>query len=159
MNAEWKDVCTTIQHGMPVNKTSKEVVESIGSWHQFVRSLSLEMSVAVGHSVTVPLRRDHSADPQKRLQDDCLVLATDHIIETEFDIPNASSRIHVCADIKRRTVSASMRLRAPEDKVRAKARINWIFSQLKNCTDDTLIVKVIWPSRVPDTFATLGKLR
>ena len=80
---------------MPVNKTPKEVVESIGSWHQFVRSLSLETSVAFGHSVTVPLRRDHCADPQKRLQDDCLALATDQIIETEFDIPNASSLIHI----------------------------------------------------------------
>lgn len=159
MNSEWKDVCTTIQHGMPVNKASNEVVESIGSWHQFVRGLSLEMSVAVGQSVTVPLRREHNADPQKRLLDDCQSLANDHIVETEFDIPNAASRIRLCADIKRRTVSASMRLRAPEDKVRAKARINWIFSQLKNCTDDSLIVKVVWPSRMPDTFATLGKLR
>lgn len=159
MCGEWKDVCTTIQHGMPVIKTSKGVVESIGCWHQFVRSLSLEMSVAVGHSVTVPLRREHNFDPQKRLLDDALALANDHIVETEFDIPNAASRIRLCADIKRRTVSASMRLRAPEDKVRAKARINWIFSQLKNCSDDSLIIKVIWPSRMPDTFATLGKLR
>lgn len=159
MNSGWKDVCTTIQHGMPVNKTSAEVTDSIANWHQFVRSLSLEMSVAVGHSVTVPLRREYNADPQKRLLDDCQTLATDQIVETEFDIPNAASRIRVCADIKRRTVSASMRLRAPEDKVRAKARINWIFSQLKNCVDDSLIIKVIWPSRIPDTFATLGKLR
>ena len=159
MNAEWKDVCTAIQNGMTVNKTSKEATESVGSWHQFVRSLSLEMSVAVGRSVTVALRREYYSDPQKRLLDDCQKLSTQHTLESEFEVPDAASRIKFVADFKRRTISASMRLRAPEDRVRAKARVNWIFQQLKNCEDDTLLVKLILPSRIADTFITLGKLK
>lgn len=159
MNAEWKDVCTAIQNGAPVSKASKEVIESVSSWHQLVRGLSLEMSVAVGRSVTVPLRRDYYSEPQKRLNDDCQLLAVENRLESEFDIPNAASRIKFCADFKRRTISASMRIKAPEDKVRAKARINWMFQQLKNCPDDNLLVKVVWPSRVADTFITLGKLK
>lgn len=159
MNAEWKDVCTSIQNGAPVNKSSNEVTESVNCWHQFIRGLSLEMSVAVGRSVVVPLKREYANDPQKRLTDECLTLATDNSLEAEFDIPNAASRIKFCSDFKRRTVSASMRLKAPEDKVRAKARINWIFQQIKNCTDDNLLIRIVWPSRVPDTFVTLGKLK
>ena len=159
MNSEWKDVCASIQNGITPNKAAKEVTESVHGWHQFVRSLSLEMSVAVGRSVTVPLRREHYNDPQKRLLDDSLSLATDNCLESEFDVPNAASRIRFCADFKRRTISASMRLKAPEDRVRAKARINWLFQQVKNCTDDELLIKTIWPSRIADTFVTLGKLK
>jgi hypothetical protein len=159
MNAGWKDVCTTIHSAMPVGKASTEVIESVSSWHQFVRSLSLEMSVAVGRSVTVPLRREYVRDPAKRLADDCQALATGHSLEAEFEIPNAASRIKFVADFKRRTVSCSMRLHAPEDRVKAKSRINWLISQLKNFPDDNLLVKVIWPFRTPDTFGTLGDLK
>jgi len=159
MNSEWKDVCATIQSGMPVNKSGAEVTESVGSWHQFIRSLSLEMSVAVGQSVTVPLRREHMQDPLKRFSDDCNALACDHALETEFDIPHAASRIRFSVDFKRRSVGCSMKLKAPEDRVRAKARINWILSQLKNVPEEGLIVKVIWPFRTPDTFATLSALK
>jgi len=159
MNAEWKDICTAIQNGMTVNKSSKEVAESVGSWHQFVRGLSLEMSVAVGRSVVVPLRREYYNDPQKRLLDDCQQLATQNTLESEFEVPNAASRIKFTADFKRRTISASMRLKAPEDRVRAKARVNWMLQQLKNCPDDNLLVKIIWPSRITDTFITLAKLK
>ncbi|HWL07142.1 MAG TPA: hypothetical protein VNQ76_01900 [Planctomicrobium sp.] len=159
MNSEWKDVCGTIHSGMPVNKASTEVSECVGSWHQFIRSLSLEMSVAVGQSVTVPMKREYLQDSMKRLSDDCQSLATDHRLDAEFDIPHAASRIRYAVDFKRRTVSCSMKLKAPEDRVRAKARINWILSQLKNVADDRLIVKVSWPFRTPDTFATLAALK
>lgn len=159
MCPEWKDVCGTIQSGMPVSKGSPGVIECVSSWHQFVRSLSLEMSVALGHSVTVPLKREYLQEPQKRLSDDCQSLAVDHILEAEFDIPNAASRIKFCADFKRRTVRCTMRLKAPEDRVRARARINWLFNQIKNVPDDNLLVRVVWPFRTPDTFSTLGVLK
>jgi hypothetical protein len=159
MNAEWKDVCTTIHNGMPVNKSSREVVESVSSWHQFVRSLSLEMSVAVGRTVTVPLRREYLQDPAKRLADDCDSLTSVHALDAEFEIPNAASKIKFAADFQRRTVSCSMRLKAPEDRIRPKARINWLLNQLKTVTDENLLVKVIWPFRTPDTFATLAVLK
>jgi hypothetical protein len=34
-----------------------------------------------------------------------------------------------------------------------------MFQQLKNCPDDNLIIKTVWPSRIADTFVTLGKLK
>ncbi|MCE3232460.1 MAG: hypothetical protein K0R98_717 [Rickettsiaceae bacterium] len=158
MSTEWKNVATTIQNGLTVNKTSPDVLESVNNWHQFVRSLSLEMSVAVGRTVTVALRREYQNDPQKRIMEDCASLTAGKL-EAELDVPNAASRIKFSADFMRRTISTSMRLKAPEDKVRAKARINWLFSQIKNNADDNLLVKVIWPSRTPDTSATLGALK
>jgi len=109
--------------------------------------------------VTVPLRREFMQDPQKRLADDCQSLAVQNNLEAEFEIPNAASRIKFSADFKRRTVSCAMRLKAPEDRVRAKARINWMFNQLKHVPDDNLLIKVTWPFRTPDTFATLGVLK
>ncbi len=159
MNAEWKDVCTAIQNGVPVNKTAQSILESVSNWHQFVRSLSLEMSVAVGHSVSVPLRREHMQDHLKRLADDCQTLATNNKLEAEFEVPNAASRIKLSTDFKCRTVSCAMTLKAPEDRVRAKARVNWLFNQIKACDDDNLLIKANWPSRTPDTFATLKELK
>lgn len=159
MNSEWKDVCGAIQNGMPLNKSGVDVAECVNSWHQFVRAMSLEMSVAVGQSVVVPLRREYLQDPLKRRTDDCASLATEHVLGAEFDIPHAASRIRFTVDFKRRSATCSMKLKAPEDRVRPRARINWLVSQLKNISDDGVLVKVSWPSRTPDTFGALTALK
>ncbi|PUB83428.1 MAG: hypothetical protein DBP00_16235 [gamma proteobacterium symbiont of Ctena orbiculata] len=50
-----------------------------------------------------------------------------------------------------------MRVDAPNNKTRATASINWLTRQLKKLPDSDLIIKAIWPGRVPDTQCSLTK--
>jgi len=58
----------------------------------------------------------------------------------------------------RRTVSASMKLKAPLDRKSTKARINWLLRMLKD-DDPRLQIRAHWPGRAPATQEPLALLR
>jgi hypothetical protein len=71
MNPQWKDVCAAVQNAAPLNKNGEDVRETVATWHQFTRSLSLKFSLAVGRTVTLALKRQHKENADLRLQEDC----------------------------------------------------------------------------------------
>lgn len=159
MNAEWKDLCTLVQNRAPLNKNSKEVIEGMSAWHQYVRNISLDLCLMLGKNVTVSMKKAHREDAVARLQDDCQIFCNSRRMECELEIPNAASRLKLWADFETRSVNASMFLKAPEDKPTAKGRVGWLLHQLKACEEEELIVKASWPGRAPETLTALGKLR
>lgn len=159
MNGTWKDVCSSVQNRITLKKTAQEVIDSVGSWHQFIRNVSLHLSLAIGETTTIFLKKAHRDDPNKRLDDDAAQLANEQKLTAEFDIPDAASRIKLTADVETRSVTACMRVKAPEERATTKGRINWFVSQLKKTTNSDIMVRAIWPSRAPDTIATLSAIR
>lgn len=159
MNGTWKDVCTAVQNRIPLKKAAPEVQESVGSWHQFVRNVSLHLSLSIGANVSVFLKKAHRDDAAKRLDDDCHQLVAEQTLSAEFDIPDAAGRIKMVADAETRSVIVSMRLKAPDEKATTKGRINWFIGQLKKATHPDISVRAIWPSRAPDTMAPLSAIR
>lgn len=159
MSADWKDLCTAVQQDMTLSKNNDFVIYSVRDWHQLVRYISLKMSLAVGQTVSVVLTRAQEQDPNIRLQDDISYLIANNRFESNFIVPNAAARIKFIADIKSRTFHVGMRLKAPTDKSRSTALVNWALRQLSKCEDQELIIRAIWPGRVSDTGASLGQLR
>jgi len=159
MGAEWKDLCTAVQQDMTLSKNNAFVIDSVKDWHQLVRYISLKMSLAVGKTVSVVMTRAQEQDPNIRLQDDISYLIDNNRFESSFIVPNAAARIKFIADIKSRTFHVGMRLKAPTDKSRSTALVNWALRQMTKCEDQDLIIRAIWPGRVSDTGASLGQLR
>lgn len=159
MNATWKDVCSSVQNRLTLKKTSTEVLDSVGSWHQFVRNLSLHLSLAIGENTSIYLKKAHRDDANKRLDDDAAQLVTEQKLTVEYDIPDAASRIKLIADVGTRSVIISMRLKAPDERSTSKGRINWIVGQLKKTTHPDIAIRASWPSRAPDTMASLSAIR
>lgn len=159
MGSGWKDLCTAVQQDVALSKSNQFVIDSVNDWQQLIRYISLEMSLAIGHSVSVVLSRKHKKDPNQRLQDDIAYLIANNRLEAEFDIPNAASRVKLIADIKSRTLHVSMRLKAPTDKTRATALVNWALKQVSKCEDEDLVIRAIWHGRITDTGASLGQIR
>lgn len=119
MANEWKEVCGAIQQQAVLSKSSPAVERAVISWHQLVRHLALNLSMDIGQPVSLGLSRRRIKDAETNFQENCDQLVNQHTLETEFDIPNAASRVHVLADFLRRTVSFSMKLEAPKDRSRA----------------------------------------
>jgi hypothetical protein len=87
------------------------------------------------------------------------VIIRDGALRSVLDIPGAAAPLELVADIARRTIDIGMTLRAPEDKVSSKARINWLLRQIKSEKLDELFVRLSWPGRSETTqFAILDLL-
>jgi len=75
------------------------------------------------------------------------------------DVPDAAAPIEVTADLRRRNVTCSMRLPAPQDRKSTSARVNWLVRQLQKTTDANVHIRANWASRANATQITLAKAR
>lgn len=155
MNKEWKDVVNKIKSNGTLNKNSEEVENTVSSWHQEQRDLCLVMSRMIAEPVEIKMPRSHSSDPAERLKSDCEKFARDHLLATCLSVPNAATDIDVVADIRRRTITCSMRLNAPQDKKSTKAKVNWLTKQLSKAKTDNILIKAIRPGRAETTQTSL----
>lgn len=151
----WKDLCNSIQNGTSLNKNTESVVESVSGWHQLLRHLSLNLSMAIGQLVDISLSRAREKDAELNFQKDCAYLSKEYSANAAFNIPNAASRLELTADFMRKTINLSMRLDAPKDKAKATACINWFTRQFKGKSYKAISVRAYWPKRIPMTMATL----
>lgn len=159
MNTEWKEVCSTVKNGGRLLKTAEEVRNTIGAWHQEQRDISLLLTRELKVPVSLKLKKTHKAEPESRLKDDSQALVDNHRLTSVFEIPDAASDLTVIADLRRRTVSASMEIIAPTDKKSTKARVNWLIRQLQKTGDSSIQIVAKWPGRTQDTSASLDVLR
>jgi hypothetical protein len=155
MSSSWKDLCAAIQQGAVLNKNDKHVLESVASWQQLLRYLSIQMSVATAKHVKIHLSRTRTNDPELNFQEDVLYLLKNNALSSEFDIPDAAARIEFTADLLRRTVSYGMKVDAPKDRSRATASINWLLRQIKDVEEKGVNVRAFWPKRIPMTTGPL----
>lgn len=155
MPAQWKDLCTAVQNGVVLNKSSDYLTNSISGWHQLLRHLSLNLSMAIGEPVEINLSRQREKDASLNFSEDCAYLAKESILKAEFNIPNAASKLTLSADVLRKVINISMKLDAPKDKSRATASINWLSRQLKGTGHENLSIRAYWPKRIPETMAPL----
>jgi len=158
MPSYWKDACNSIQQGTTLVKSSEIVEQSVCGWHQLLRHLSINLSMAIGEPIKIALSRAREKDPELNFQEDCSHLSKENCLHAEFDIPNAASRLIFTADILRRTINISMKLEAPKDISRATASVNWITRQLRGKSIENISVRAYWPKRIPMTAAPLEEV-
>lgn len=158
MNGGWKDVCASVQQGVPLKKGDGNVVATANAWHQLLRYLSLELSVETGAMAQVSLKRTHSKDSDALMGDTIDVMTRKYCLNGAISIPNTASDIQVTADLMRRVVTFSMKVKGNQEVVRPTAGINWLSRQLKPLQDSDLIVKAVWPGRSENTHALLSKV-
>lgn len=157
MPSEWKDLCSSVRHGTTLAKTSDVVKKSVSGWHQLLKHLSLNLSMSIRQPVRIALSRAKEKDAALNFTEDCVDLVQNNGLSTEFEIPNAASKVTFTADCSRRTINISMKLEAPKDKTRATASINWVTRQLKDKNVKNIGVRAYWPRRIPMTSVSLAE--
>lgn len=159
MPPSWKELCLSYQQALPISKNSPLALESMDSWQQLIRFLALQMSIAVGRTVSLYLTKAQKTSKEALIQDGLSEIIEKGKLKAEFTVPDAAARIRFVADLKRRTLAVSMKVEAPGDKVHAKASINWLLKQLEKCTDNDACIVAFWPGKTPQTHTNLGKLK
>lgn len=158
MPSAWTDSVSAVQAGGAISANSSEARQIVGAWHQEMRDLSLILSRQLGRDVDIRVMRAHAADPTARLKADLATLAADRSLSATFVIPDAAAPIDLCADLQTRTLSISIRLRAPDDRKSTKARVNWLLRQI-SAEGEGLHLRLFWPGRAAATLHPITALR
>jgi hypothetical protein len=159
MGQNWKDICFAFQQSTSLARDSAPVRDTVSDWLDLSYFVSIELGLAIGRSVSIHVPRDHADAPAKRSADHAQRLVQEGKLSSEFVVPDAASRIQLTADFARRSLNASMTVKAPADVARATTSITWILKQLADCKQSEVIVRAKWPGRAQDTVAALDALR
>ena len=160
MNPEWRTLVHGVRDRHRFGPNSPEIENTVASWHQKERDISLLLSRRIGHEVAIRgLSRKYHSNPADRLRDASNALASSNELRFTFAIPNAAADLDVTADLQRRTISCSMKLNAPLDTKRASARINWLRRQLRNIDREDVVVRALWSRRGLPTQASLAEVK
>ncbi len=158
MPANWKELVTAVMAGATPHKDADAVMDAVASWHQETRDLALQITQMVNAEVAIKMPRKYIGDPQKRVSDDAAQLCESARLWAEFDVPSAAAPISIEADLRRRTISVSMKLDAPGDRVSTKARVNWLLRQVQKADVAGIHIVAHWPRQTP-VQAALSEVR
>jgi hypothetical protein len=159
MPASWTDLVGKVQAGGKISLNSPEAKEVVGAWHQEVRDLSLILSRQLSTQVSTRISRAHATDPTARLKAGIAELSDSQHLNSTLLVPAAAAPIEVCADLQKRSVTISMKLRAPDDRKGTKARLTWLLRQIQRAQNSGIHVRFFWPGRGHATQFSLAELR
>ena len=159
MPPEWTDINRLVSAGGKIPTRSPEASAVLDAWHQETKDLSLILSRQTEATVTEKIPRKHMNDAAMHQKDELPVLCSENCIKTHLEIPDAASLLEIVADLSRRTIDVGMTLRAPEDKISSKARVNWLLRQLKSEDASDLFIRLNWPGTSEATQFSFQQLR
>lgn len=159
MPKEWSELNKLVASGGTISAKSSDAATVVAAWHQETRDLALILSRMTETTVTERLNRKHKTDGAARTKDEFGILREYHHLGSELDVPDAAAPLSIVVDLKRRSIDVGMTLRAPEDKVSTKARLNWILRQLKTEKLDDLYLRLLWPGKAEPTQHLVSDLR
>lgn len=158
MPPEWAEINRLVSAGGKIPTKSQESSAVLDAWHQETRDLSLILSRQTETAVQEKLPRKHQMDPVQRRKDESQFLREDRQLKSVLDVPDAAAPVEIVADLARRTIDVGMTLRAPEDKVSSRARLNWLLRQVKTEKIDEVFIRMTWPGRSESTQFQLAEL-
>ena len=157
MNSEWRGLILGVRSEAKFRRYSPEIEHTVASWFQEERDICLILNRRITKRVALRLTRKYRLDPELRLRETCDRLIANHELRSVFTIQDAANDLEVTANLQRRTISCSMALSAPRNKLRASARINWLLRQLNRVENTNVIVRAHWPGRAMPTQASLAQ--
>ena len=158
MSQGWRELVQTVANQGALKRSSPDVEECVGCWHQEERDLCLQLSRHVGARVQSVIPRSLANDPISRLKDGISRLVEEKILHSTFRIPDCAADLELRAYVSTRTLTFGMRLKAPLDRRSTKARVNWLLRMLPH-DDPHLFVRAHWPGRADPTDKPVAQLR
>jgi hypothetical protein len=158
MPAAWSDLCASILAGGSATANQAAAREVVGGWHQAIDHLVSQLSRQINAKVEIEMSRNEAGDHGLRVKDCVAVLAKEGSLHATLLVPNAAAPIRVCADLRKRSVTVQMRLKAPADRKTTKARVAWLVRQLSKIDPADLYVRLMWPGKASHTQYKLAEL-
>lgn len=158
MDRSWKDVVRAALNDEGMSERDEGVVAAVHGWLSEERDLSFHLSRHIGRKVGTRDGRRSGKSREEAARHRIRRLVATNQLTSRFRVPDCVSDLTVCADLSRRTISASMAVDAPRDRQSTKARVNWLLRQLPQ--DHPMVrVQGRMPNRGKPVGAELADLR
>lgn len=131
MKPGWKTVVEKINSGSSLKIGDTDVEDTIVSWFQEEKDLSLILSRKLGLLVQSGENR-YKGKLKNRIEDTKKSLLLKYYLSSVLRVKGAVSDIRISAFFKQRIVTLSVSLLAPRNK-KTRGQISWIMRQLENC--------------------------
>lgn len=158
MPSGWKDVCIAAVDERHLAKNDPNVIDAATGWVQLSRYIAIQLTLAVGQSVTLSMNRKQRQDPSLLVAEAIESIVSGVNLYAGFDVPNAADTLWLEANLQARRLSASISIKSPQDKKRATAAITFLLRQLDGCEDDQLFIDIYWPRRSEPTRVRLSEI-
>jgi len=158
MTEDWTDLLDAVQHNAPLNRKTGLLTRTVASWHEVLHDAALSLSPPVGTPVTVKVPRKLADDPAAWQASDVKHFEKYHELAGTLVVPHAEN-IHVSANLSKRTIAAHVRLKAPRDRQRPLARINWLLKQLRAIDGHGVTIRLVCKGRAGNPVVPLEHLR
>ena len=156
MPPNWKELVKQIGLKTSLKKTDSVVTDVAEGWIQETRDLTLMMTRHVGQEVK---SKFSNASSSKSLVEQISGnIVGDHHLRTELTIPGAAGKITVDVDLTRKSILVSMQLKAPDDRKKTAAKVNWLLRMIAG-DDPRAYVTAYWPGGANTTKEQLSDLR
>lgn len=159
MPAAWAELCGEVAAGALPAAKAVQTQHVVGAWHQVLERITSVLSRQLNGHVEVQMSRAEAGDPAVRMKSSMEGLTRDACLSSSLLVPDAASPIQLSADLRKRTLSLQMRLKAPADRQSTKARLSWLMRQLAQTQSRDVHVRLLWPGRAAPTQFPLSKLR
>jgi len=159
MPKEWSDLNKLVSSGGVIPAKSEIASTVVAAWHQELRDLALILSRMTETAVSERLSKKHRTDQMARANDDLSWLREETALAAQLEIPDAAAPLEMVADLRRRCIDVGMTLRAPEDKVSTKARVNWLLRQIKTDHLEGVYLRLLWPGKSDPTQHLITELQ
>lgn len=159
MNRGWRDIVKDFSSDTPPSKNNSHLMETIVAWHQEQKDLCLILSRNIGYHVRLKLPRKCADNAQVWQKETMDQLMGSNFLFCELDVPDAPSSICIKANLARKNISISIKLKAPEDRKSARARSNWMLRQLNNVVDPRIELLLHYPGKKPVRSFEINALR
>ncbi len=155
MPKEWTELVRRATTSTKIAIGSSETDIVARAWQQEMRDLTLQLSRKLEVEVVERLPRKLQQSAGERVKADIVSLSENNALRSTLEIPDVASPIDIVADLKGRSIRVSMTLKAPDDKVSSKARLNWLLRQIETAPSDDVYISFKWPGRSADTTCVL----
>ena len=159
MNKEWKDVVKAISSGSKIRKNNDGLQATVSSWHQEQKDMCLMLSRHLLSDVVLQLPRKYKASSAEWVKATLEELLDSNCLTAKIAVPDAVSILSVSVNLARKTATNSVKLKAPEDKKSAKARVNWLLRQMSEVKDSRFEVRMHYSGSKPHYTVNLLDLK
>ena len=137
MGPHWTTIRDAARAGT-LRARDEGVDDLLSRWDELSRYLSLHLGRELGADVQVVLSRRERTEPKVRRAANLKTLIDDGRLGCTLRVPDAVADISLTADLRARTVAASLTIDAPREG-KALTRVNWLTRQLRSAPKDVRI--------------------
>jgi len=157
MPEAWQGLIQKVRSQTRISKSDIGLIDVVDGWIQEEREISLIFSRQTGANCRIKRKRGKDSISDIRNEHINSVINSGNLCAT-IQVPGAASPIDVYLNLMSRSIFVQMSLKAPKDRKRNTASLNWLLKQLRGVREIDPSIRANWPSKAAPSEGIMSKV-